>query len=79
MHQGVHNLYWFRTSAATRLAAMTTNAEPCLYGQYCPLAMAAELLCNRWTMLVIRELLDGSTTFNDIARGVPMMSRTLLS
>jgi DNA-binding HxlR family transcriptional regulator len=50
-----------------------------LYGQYCPLAMASELLCNRWTMLVIRELLDGSTTFNDIGRGVPMMSRTLLS
>ena len=49
------------------------------YGQYCPLAMASELLCNRWTMLLVRELLDGSTTFNDIARGVPMMSRNLLS
>lgn len=49
------------------------------YGQYCPLAMASELLCNRWTMLIIRELLDGSTTFNDIGRGVPTMSRNLLS
>lgn len=49
------------------------------YGQYCPLAMSAGLLCNRWTMLVIRELLDGSTSFNEIARGVPLMSRTLLS
>lgn len=49
------------------------------YGQYCPLAMSAELLCNRWTMLLIRELLDGSTAFNEIARGVPLMSRTLLS
>lgn len=49
------------------------------YGQYCPLAMSAELLCNRWTMLLIRELLDGSTSFNEIARGVPLMSRTLLS
>lgn len=58
---------------------MTAKAKPSLYGQYCPLAMASELLCNRWTMLVIRELLDGSTSFNDIGRGVPTMSRTLLS
>jgi DNA-binding HxlR family transcriptional regulator len=57
---------------------MTTKSES-LYGQYCPLAMASELLCNRWTMLIIRELLDGSTTFNDIGRGVPAMSRNLLS
>lgn len=49
------------------------------YGQYCPLAMSAEMLCNRWTMLILRELLDGSTAFNEIARGVPLMSRTLLS
>ena len=49
------------------------------YGQYCPLAMSAELLCNRWTLLVIRELLDGSTGFNEIIRGLPLMSRTLLS
>lgn len=49
------------------------------YGQYCPLAMAAEFLCNRWTLLVFRELLFGSTNFNDISRGVPRMSRTLLS
>ena len=49
------------------------------YGQYCPLAMASEILCNRWTVLVMRELLFGSTNFNDISRGVPRMSRTLLS
>lgn len=49
------------------------------YGQYCPLAMSAEILCNRWTLLVFRELLFGSTNFNDISRGVPRMSRTLLS
>jgi DNA-binding HxlR family transcriptional regulator len=49
------------------------------YGQYCPLAMSAEILGGRWTMLVIRELLDGSTGFNEIARGVPSMSRTLLA
>lgn len=48
------------------------------YGQYCPLSMAAEILCNRWTMLVLRELLEGSAGFNEISRGVPLMSRTLL-
>jgi DNA-binding HxlR family transcriptional regulator len=50
-----------------------------VYGQFCPLAMAAELLCNRWTMLIVRELLEGSTTFNDLSRGVPLMSRNLLA
>jgi DNA-binding HxlR family transcriptional regulator len=49
------------------------------YGQYCPLAMASEFLCNRWTLLVLRELLFGSINFNDISRGVPRMSRSLLS
>jgi DNA-binding HxlR family transcriptional regulator len=50
-----------------------------VYGQFCPLAMASELLCNRWTMLILRELLEGSTTFNDLSRGVPLMSRNLLA
>lgn len=50
-----------------------------VYGQFCPLAMASELLCNRWTMLIVRELLEGGTTFNDISRGVPLMSRNLLA
>ncbi|MBV7264560.1 helix-turn-helix transcriptional regulator [Erythrobacter sp. WH131] len=49
------------------------------YGQYCPLSMAAEILCTRWTMLVMRELVFGYTSFNDISRGVPRMSRSLLS
>ncbi len=49
------------------------------YGQFCPLAMATEFLCTRWTFLVLRELIFGSTSFNDISRGVPRMSRTLLS
>jgi DNA-binding HxlR family transcriptional regulator len=49
------------------------------YGQFCPVAMAAEIVCSRWTALVIRELLCGSTRFNDIRRGVPRMSPTLLS
>lgn len=49
------------------------------YGQYCPLAMSSEFLCQRWTMLILREIFFGSSTFNDISRGVPRMSRTLLS
>jgi DNA-binding HxlR family transcriptional regulator len=49
------------------------------YGQFCPISMAAEVVCSRWTMLVLRELLCGSTRFNDLRRGVPRMSPTLLS
>lgn len=49
------------------------------YGQYCPLAKGAEVFAERWTPLIIRELLRGSRSFNDIHRGVPRMSRTLLS
>jgi DNA-binding HxlR family transcriptional regulator len=49
------------------------------YGQFCPVAMAAEIVCSKWTPLVLRELLSGSTRFNDLRRGVPRMSPTLLS
>jgi DNA-binding HxlR family transcriptional regulator len=49
------------------------------YSQFCPVAMAAEILCTRWTMLVLRELLAGSTRFNELRRGVPRMSPALLS
>lgn len=49
------------------------------YGQFCPVSMAAEVVCTRWTALVLREFLCGSTRFNDIRRGVPKMSPALLS
>ncbi len=49
------------------------------YGQFCPVAKAAEILCERWTMLVVRELICGSQKFNDLRRGVPLLSPTLLS
>jgi DNA-binding HxlR family transcriptional regulator len=49
------------------------------YGQFCPVAKAAEVFAERWTPLVVRELLVGSAHFNDLHRGVPLMSRTLLS
>jgi DNA-binding HxlR family transcriptional regulator len=49
------------------------------YGQFCPVAMAAEIVCSRWTVLVLRELMAGSTRFNELRRGVPRMSPALLS
>ena len=49
------------------------------YGQFCPMAKAAEIVAERWTLLIIRELLAGSTRFNDLRRGVPLMSPALLS
>ncbi|MEM7705498.1 MAG: helix-turn-helix domain-containing protein [Pseudomonadota bacterium] len=49
------------------------------YGQYCPLALAAEILSQRWTILVISRLIDGCTRFNEIHRGLPRMSPTLLT
>src|SRR5882724_51651 len=49
------------------------------YGQFCPVAMAAEIVCTRWTPLILRELFAGSTRFNDLRKGVPRMSPTLLS
>jgi len=49
------------------------------YGQFCPIAKASEILAERWTPLVLRELVCGSTRFNEIHRGVPLMSRGLLA
>ena len=49
------------------------------YGQFCPVAMAAEIICSRWTALILREMLCGSTRFNDLRRGLPKMSPSLLS
>jgi len=49
------------------------------YGQYCPLPLAAEIFGERWTLLVLSRLLDGCTRFNDIHRGVPRISASLLS
>lgn len=49
------------------------------YGQFCPVAKAAEVVTTRWTPLILRELISGSTRFNEIHRGVPLISRALLS
>lgn len=49
------------------------------YKQFCPVAMASEIVCTRWTLVLMRELVAGSTRFNDLRRGVPRMSPALLS
>ena len=49
------------------------------YGQYCPVARAADILGERWTLLILRDILGGARRFNEIRRGVPRMSPTLLS
>lgn len=49
------------------------------YGQYCPLALAAELLCRRWSLLVVSRLIDGCDTFSAIQRGLPRISPSLLA
>jgi DNA-binding HxlR family transcriptional regulator len=49
------------------------------YNQFCPVAMAAEILGARWTLVLLRELVAGSTRFNELRRGVPRMSPALLS
>ena len=49
------------------------------YGQFCPVAKAAETLSERWTLLVVRELVTGSRRFSDLQRGIPLISPTMLS
>jgi DNA-binding HxlR family transcriptional regulator len=49
------------------------------YGQFCPVAMAAEIFCSRWTALILREMYCGTRRFNDLRKGVPRMSPSLLS
>lgn len=54
-------------------------AEQTGYGQFCPVAKASEILTRRWTPLILREMISGSSHFNEIHRGVPLMSRALLA
>jgi DNA-binding HxlR family transcriptional regulator len=49
------------------------------YGQFCPIAVACETFAERWTPLILRELLAGARRFNEIRQGMPMISRTLLA
>src|SRR5262249_57034404 len=49
------------------------------YGQFCPVAKASEVIAERWTPLIVREIALGSHRFNDLERGLPRISRSLLS
>lgn len=49
------------------------------YGQFCPVAQALEIIGERWTLLVVRELLLGSRRFSELQRGVPLMSKSVLA
>lgn len=54
-------------------------ADERIYGQFCPIAMGAEIFATKWTPLILRELILGSTRFAALHRGVPLISRSLLS
>ena len=62
-----------------RLSRLTLLGMGTSYHQFCPVAKAMELLDERWTLLIVRELVTGSERFNELRRGVPRMSPTLLS
>ncbi|MGB7448566.1 MAG: helix-turn-helix domain-containing protein [Ornithinimicrobium sp.] len=49
------------------------------YGQYCPISRALEVLGERWSLLIVRDLVCGTTRFNELSRGLPGLSRTLLA
>src|SRR5215831_17193945 len=59
------------------VGASTTT--PRGYGQYCPIARALDVLGERWSLLILRDMLVGTSRFNDLARGLPGLSRSLLS
>ncbi|WP_280250836.1 winged helix-turn-helix transcriptional regulator [Nocardia abscessus] len=56
---------------------MTTSIPS--YGQYCPISRALDVVGERWSLLILRDLLLGTTRFNDLARGLPGLSRSLLA
>src|SRR6188472_2114354 len=68
----VHFLNW---SPRTTRATMRRMQK---YQQYCPVARALEILADRWTLLIVREVVLGSHRFNEIERGLPGISRSLL-
>lgn len=55
------------------------TADGTSYGQYCPISRALDVIGERWSLLILRDMVLGATRFNDIARGLPGLSRTLLT
>jgi len=72
-----------RTDGSSETEAGRTESayrsEMTEYGQFCPVSKTAEILCERWTPLILRELMCGSTRFGEISRGVPTVSTALLT
>src|SRR5262249_29224587 len=66
-------------SVPRRLARRDKLSGMAGYGQFCSMARAHEVLGGRWTLLIVREILCGSRRFNDIRRGIPRVSRPVLS
>src|SRR3546814_2922581 len=60
---------WSSDVCSSDLARVTEAS----YNQFCPVAMAAEILCTRWTVILLRGMAAGSTRFNELRRGVPRM------
>src|SRR5262245_22321705 len=73
---GRSSQYNWRT--AGRAGVARREGSMYLYGQYCPVARASEILADRWTLLIVRELLAGVDHFNGLDRGLPGISRALL-
>ncbi|MBA2624933.1 MAG: transcriptional regulator [Acidimicrobiia bacterium] len=79
------SLVWHRSAKTSAPAPSSSNTELCegdpvtTYGQYCPISRSAELLGDRWTIHIIRDLLTGTTRFNELISGNPGLSRALLS
>ena len=68
-----------RTKTEVRRAADWRDTEDMRsYGQYCPIARAAEILTERWTPIIVRNLMAGCTTFSEISAGAPGLSHGLL-
>jgi DNA-binding HxlR family transcriptional regulator len=66
-------------SGLPHLPAACNDALVPDYGRFCPVALTTEVLADRWTPMIVRELVLGNTRFNDIARGLPGISRSLLT
>jgi DNA-binding HxlR family transcriptional regulator len=55
------------------------DREDAGYGQYCPVSRALDVVGERWSLLILRDMILGATRFNDLARGLPGLSRSLLA
>lgn len=61
------------------MTSTTARSDASTYGQYCPISRALDVIGERWSLLIVRDLICGTTRFNDLARGLPGLSRTLLA